>query len=232
MAGAPPLESAPDPLREAGAVWAGVILALAALQGVALAVPWLRPFLGAAAVAAFLWTPMRFLERRGQDAHSAGWRFDRLGPDLAWGLGACAVVLPLFTLAFWKFPGWIPALPAPLQALLAPYAAAHPLRIAPVWSWDFAGRLGGNAAVAFAEEFFYRGYMTLRFEERWSPLRTALAVAALFAVGHLLQPALWRLLVFFPALLFAWIRRRTGTVVGASIAHFLCNAWLLVLTSS
>ena len=210
----------------------GVILALAALQGVAFALPALRSLVGAVAVAAFLWTPMRFLERRGQDARTAGWRFDRLGPDLGWALGACALALPLFTLAFWKFPGWIPSLPARLQALLAPYAAPHPLRIALPWGWELAGRLGGNAAVAFAEEFFYRGYMTLRFEERWGPLRSAVAVAALFAVGHLLQPAPWRLLVFFPALLFAWIRQRTGTVVGASVAHFLCNAWLLVLASS
>ena len=89
-----------------------------------------------------------------------------------------------------------------------------------------------NLAVAFAEEFFYRGYMTVRFEERWGPVRSALTAAALFAVGHLLTPAPWRLAVFFPALLFAWLRNRTGTIVGASIAHFLSNVWLLLLERS
>jgi hypothetical protein len=74
--------------------------------------------------------------------------------------------------------------------------------------------------------------MTLRFEERFGPVRSALATAALFSLGHLLTPAPWRLAVFFPALLFAWVRNRTGTVVGASITHFLCNVALLILERS
>ena len=74
--------------------------------------------------------------------------------------------------------------------------------------------------------------MTMRFEERMRPVPSALLVAALFAVGHLLTPAPWRLAVFFPALLFAFLRNRTRTIVGASICHFLCNVWLLVLESS
>src|SRR2546426_689708 len=107
--------------------------------------------------------------------------------------------------------------------------------------WARAGRVAGNAAVAFSEEFFYRGYMTLRLEERWPPARrilgaplgrAAVLAAALFAVGHLLEPAPWRLAVFFPALWFAWLRSRTGTVIGASIAHFLSNVWLLLLERS
>ena len=89
--------------------------------------------------------------------------------------------------------------------------------------------VAGNAAIAFSEEFFYRGYMTARFEERWGPVRSALAAAALFALGHLIQPAPWRVMVFFPALLFAFLRNRTRTIVGASIAHWMCNVWLLVL---
>ncbi len=215
---------------EAVGVWGAVIAALAVLEVVGLAVPFLHQLVGALAVAAFLYVPARVLERRGQDARDAGWRFDRLGDDLLWSLGACAIILPLFTLLFWNFPHWLSALPAQLRALLAPYAGApHRLRI-PL-SWDFAGRVAGNGAVAFSEEFFYRGYLTLRFEERWGPVRSALAAAALFALGHLLEPAAFRLLVFFPALLFAFLRNRTRTIVGASIAHFLCNVWLLVLES-
>jgi len=218
-----------DPVREAVAVWASVILALAFCEGVGLFVPVVRSLVGALAVAAFLYVPARMLERRGQDPHDAGWRFDRLGSDLAWSLGACAVVLPLFTLAFWKFPDWLASLPADLRALLAPYAGAFRFHLP--MTWDFAGRVAGNAAVAVSEEFFYRGYITLRFEERWGAVPSALAAAALFAVGHLLQPAPFRLLVFFPALLFAFLRNRTHTIVGASIAHFLSHVWLLLLES-
>src|SRR5438067_1689007 len=59
--------------------------------------------------------------------------------------------------------------------------------------------------------------------------RAAVLTAALFAVGHLLEPAPWRLAVFFPALIFAWLRARTGTVVGAAVCHFIFNVWLLLL---
>lgn len=217
-------------MREAVGVWAAIILGLAAVEAAGLALPVLRGLTGALAVAAFLYLPMRLLERRGQDARAAGWRFDRLAADLSWSLGACAVVLPLFTVAFWFFPAWIEKLPGALQALLAPYAArsAAPRLRLPL-GWDFAGQVAGNAAVALSEEFFYRGYMTLRFEEKLRPVPSALLAAALFALGHLLTPAPWRLAVFFPALLFAFLRNRTGTIAGAAICHFLFNVWLAVL---
>ena len=218
-------------MREAVAVWAAVVLGLAAVELVGLALPFLRGLTGALAVAAFLYAPMRFLERRGQDARAAGWRFDRLGADLLWSLGACAVVLPLFTAAFWMFPAWIDRLPEVLHRLLAPYTARAPRLRLPI-SWDFAGQVAGNAAVALSEEFFYRGYLTLRFEEKLRPVPAALLAAALFALGHLLTPAPFRLLVFFPALLFAFLRSRTGTIAGAALCHFIFNVWLLLLLGS
>jgi membrane protease YdiL (CAAX protease family) len=221
------------PVREALAVWAAVIGGLAVLEVIAWSVSALKGVVGAVAVAAFLYVPLRFLERRGQDAHDAGWRFDRLRADVAWSLGVCAVVLPVFGLLFVQFTRWLVHLPAHTREWLAPYLWVRgTFHLEVPMSWDFAGQVAGNAAVAFSEEFFYRGYMTLRFEERWTPLRSAVAAAALFAIGHLLTPAPWRLAVFFPALLFAWVRNRTGTIVGASIAHFLCNVWLLVLERS
>lgn len=235
-----------DPLREALAVWLAVMGGLLALALLGRAVPVVGQLLGALAVAAFLAAPTYALERRGQDARDAGFRSDRLFADLAWSLGACALVLPPFALLFARFVEVLPSLPGRLQPLLAPYAGApHPLLFAlPSDAGALArllGRIGGNAAVALAEEFFYRGYLTLRLEERFPP-RTrifgaplglgALIAAALFALGHLLVPAPFRLAVFFPALLFAWLRARTGTVVGAAICHFLCNVALLLLESA
>jgi membrane protease YdiL (CAAX protease family) len=221
--------TARDPAREAAGAWALVMLALLALTLLGRAVAPVQTITGAVAVAAFLYAPLRLLERRGQDARDAGWRFDRLGADLAWSLGACALVLPLFGAAFYGFVALLPRLPADVRALLAPYSGAPRFHLELPASWAFVGQVAGNAAVAFSEEFFYRGYMTLRFEERWSPVKSALAAAALFAIGHLLTPAPWRLAVFFPALLFAFLRSRTRTIVGAALCHFLCNVWLLVL---
>jgi membrane protease YdiL (CAAX protease family) len=220
------------PVREALAVWAAILLGLAAVELAGHAIPFVGGLTGALAVAAFLYLPMRFLEGSGQDARDAGWRFDRLPRDLLWSLGACAIVLPLFTAAFWIFPTWLEKLPSVARALLAPYASSGLHRLRLPLTLDFAGQVAGNAAVALAEEFFYRGYLTLRFEERMRPVPAALLAAALFALGHLLTPAPWRLAVFFPALLFAFLRRRTGTVIGAAICHFLCNVWLLILNLS
>jgi CAAX protease family protein len=227
----PPLTQR-DPVREAAAAWALVMVGLVALTFLGRAVPAVHALLGAAAVGAFLYVPTRLLERRGEDVRDAGWRFDRLGADLRWSLGACALVLPLFAVAFFAFTGLLPLLSPQLREMLAPYAGPPHFRLRFPLTWELGGQVAGNAAVAFSEEFFYRGYMTLRFEERWGPVKSALAAAALFAVGHLLTPAPWRLAVFFPALLFAFLRNRTRTIVGASICHFFCNVWLLLLEHS
>jgi len=220
------------PVREALLAWALVIGGLAVLEVLGRWVPLLQAIVGAVAVAAFLWVPAKFLERRGQDAHDAGWRFDRLGRDLAWSLGACLVILPLFTIGFELFMKYTALLPAQVRWYLGPYARDRPLHLRLPLDWAFAGQVAGNAAVAFAEEFFYRGYMTMRFEQRWRAVPSALAAATFFALGHLLTPSPFRLAVFFPALLFAWVRNRTGTIVGAAIAHFLCNVWLIILEHS
>ncbi|HMC34438.1 MAG TPA: CPBP family intramembrane glutamic endopeptidase [Myxococcales bacterium] len=219
-------------MREAFVVWAAIIGALGVLELIGQSLALVHGLVGAVAVAAFLYVPLRMLERRGQEADDAGWRFDQLPRDLAWSLGASAVVLPLFGAGFVLFARWFSHLPPHTQHWIAPYARFRGFHLDLAFSWELAGQIAGNAAVAFAEEFFYRGYMTVRFEERWGPVRSALTAAALFAVGHLLTPAPWRLAVFFPALLFAWLRNRTGTIVGASIAHFLSNVWLLLLERS
>jgi len=211
------------PVREALLAWALVIGGLAVLEVLGRWVPLLQAIVGAVAVAAFLWVPAKFLERRGQDAHDAGWRFDRLGRDLAWSLGACLVILPLFTIGFELFMKTTALLPAQVRWYLGPYARDRPLHLRLPLDWAFAGQVAGNAAVAFAEEFFYRGYMTMRFEERKGPVASALIVAALFALGHLLTPAPWRLSVFFPALLFGWMRAKRGGIGAAIIFHAACN---------
>lgn len=93
--------------------------------------------------------------------------------------------------------------------------------------------------IALPEEAFYRGYVQTRlgdaFPPRWRFLGAEVGPAivvtsAIFALGHLAtvhNPA--RLAVFFPALLFGWLRARTKGV-GASIAfHALCNVFSEVL---
>jgi CAAX protease family protein len=93
--------------------------------------------------------------------------------------------------------------------------------------------LGHVVVIALPEEAFYRGYLQSRLDEAWGArwrvlganVGPGLLVASvIFAAGHLAtihQPA--RLAVFFPSLLFGWLRARTGGI-GASLAfHALCN---------
>lgn len=87
--------------------------------------------------------------------------------------------------------------------------------------------------VAVPEEAFFRGYLLARFEERFPSRRRLwgafvgwpmIITSALFAAGHFLvdfQPG--RLAVFFPALAFAWMRSRSGSVAPGAIFHALCN---------
>jgi membrane protease YdiL (CAAX protease family) len=93
--------------------------------------------------------------------------------------------------------------------------------------------------IALPEEAFYRAYLLTAVDDALPPKRRILGarvgwgiviVSALFAVGHLLTR--WdpnRLAVFFPSLLFGWLRVRSGGIGAAILFHALCNlfAWFL-----
>jgi membrane protease YdiL (CAAX protease family) len=111
------------------------------------------------------------------------------------------------------------------------------LAVHPIDAIDEA--IGQVLVIALPEEAFYRGYLQSRFDEVWSPrwqlfgapVGPGLALAALvFAVGHLatVQVAS-RLAVFFPALLFGWLRARTGGIGASVLFHASCNLYALLL---
>jgi hypothetical protein len=92
--------------------------------------------------------------------------------------------------------------------------------------------------VALPEEHFFRGYLQGRLDHRWgtpwrllgTPVGWGLPVASLaFALLHpILIPGVDRLLVFFPSLLFGWLRARQGALGAAVIAHAGANLMLAV----
>jgi membrane protease YdiL (CAAX protease family) len=104
------------------------------------------------------------------------------------------------------------------------------LRWPPAWLWSLLSQL---LVVAIPEEFFFRGYILPRLEAampRGKPFLGGywggplVLSAALFALGHVLvdfNPG--RLAVFFPGLIFGWIRQRTGTIWTGAVYHALCN---------
>ena len=160
--------------------------------------------------------------------------------DLKLALLLFLIVAPLYLAAYIGYAEAIKWLPARWAIHLSPYGG----------HWGFHPRLPGHfglwaidqmLVVAVPEEFFYRGYLQTRFREAWPQGRTFVGArlgpaffvtAVLFAVGHLAIFQFWRLAVFFPALLFGWLRERTGTVLGSSVLHALFNLYEMVLRAS
>jgi membrane protease YdiL (CAAX protease family) len=128
----------------------------------------------------------------------------------------CALVFPPFILGFyfWHTPHhpfiWQP------DPDLAEYALTQVI------------------VVGLPEEALFRGYLQGRLEDAWPERRSLLWVslglrawlvqALLFALLHFIvdyNPA--RLAVFFPALLFGWVRSSRKGIGAAVFVHAACN---------
>ncbi|HMJ15982.1 MAG TPA: MrtC family glutamic-type intramembrane protease [Polyangiaceae bacterium] len=143
---------------------------------------------------------------------------------LAWAALLSLLIFPAFWLGFvlWWRPG---------QAFLA--APASRL---------IDEMLGQLLVIALPEEAFFRGYLQTALDAVWRPRVRVLGAwvgpglfvaSAIFAVGHVLtevHPN--RLAVFFPALVFGWLRARTGGIGAALAFHAACNVFASFLVRS
>jgi membrane protease YdiL (CAAX protease family) len=142
--------------------------------------------------------------------------------SLAWALGFTAIVAVPFFFG-WR-AWWAHAAPGELPFSLA----VRPLEAAD----EIAGQL---FVIALPEEAFYRGYLQSRLDDvwpaRWRVLGATvgpglLGASLIFALGHVATVHLaTRLAVFFPALLFGWLRARTGGIGASVVFHMLCNVY-------
>lgn len=217
------------------------ILVLAQLGRV---VPFLGANLGALVAIVFLYVPVFFCWRRGQELHDYGFHARPVGRGLAIGLGAIAILFPLFAVGFVWFYDLACADGSALATLAPPgmcrryegWAGAH----WPSFDLGFAELAFVQLVViALPEELFFRGFVHQLCENALPPRRRFLRgglgwalvlSSALFAVGHLLVTFdLRRLAVFFPGLLFGWMRSATGSILAGTIAHALSNLFIHVL---
>lgn len=100
----------------------------------------------------------------------------------------------------------------------------------------------GVFAIALPEEVFHRGYLMSALEQRWPPTRKLFGVpfglaavisSTLFALGHLVtMPNAARLATFFPALAFAWLWRRSGSLWAPALFHAASNLLMDLLLAS
>jgi membrane protease YdiL (CAAX protease family) len=245
-------ESSKAIVREALWVWALAFLGLVAGKLVGFAVPFVAANISAVAAFLFLYLPQRVARSRGEEiddyafppwpwtSTEAARTFRR---DVLWGVAVSAILVPVVVVGFFGFVWLLQHLPPGIRELLAPYQDASAPRPRFRLRSDFWMQLPFQfLVVALPEEFFYRGYLQTRLTHAWGEGRLRvlgvgvgkafLVTQALFAVGHLAQLHVWRLGVFFPALLFGWLRERTGSIVPGVIVHAVSNLLLMTLEVS
>jgi membrane protease YdiL (CAAX protease family) len=186
----------------------------------------------------FLYLPIWSMRRRGEFPEDYGATLAGWPRGLALAALVLAVVLPVYVAGYVFFLKLTPSLPAALSHALVPYATTHVVLV-PHWPPHFGLHvLDQLFVVALPEEFFYRGYLQARFKRALGdgPQRLGILMGRaffltqfLFALGHLVEPHPWRLAVFFPALLFGWLRERSGGLVAPVAAHAASNLTVLTL---
>lgn len=212
------------------------------------AIPGAGDYVGALVAAVFLYVPAAYAWRRGEDLRRYGFRLDPVRRSLALGLGGSLLILPLFGIGYVSFFELACRADTGLLSALVP-----PGQCGAYAGWDGAEPPGPSISllelvlvqvvvVAIPEELFFRGFLHEKIERAMPPARRifgggvgwALVISsALFALVHLasgLDPR--RLAVFFPALLFAWMRSATGSITAGAIAHALSNLALYGLEES
>jgi membrane protease YdiL (CAAX protease family) len=154
-----------------------------------------------AAAVLFLYAPVQICWKRGLPSWARV-------TDPRKTLGT-ALLLVVAGAAAWSLYAWLP-LPPELSppgkgGSISPGLAGHMMLL-----------------VALPEEVFFRGYLYDAFEEKgWEPI---IPTSLLFAAGHLaLYATPYRLLTFFPGLLFGWGRKNSGNVYVPIVVHFVFN---------
>ncbi len=237
-------------LREPILAYAAAIALAAGLFWAARAATYVEQLMHGLIACTFLLGPRLAsrLSGRPLDERAAGITLHPVRPGLRVLAAALLVTWPAFVAGFFLYYGTVCSGQGPLRA----WAAATAPICAAWHGWaGFHLRLPEGfvvlllsqvLVVAIPEELFFRGYLMSRFEERWPSRARFLGAAVgrplllsslLFAVGHFvvdLAPA--RLAVFFPALVFGWMRSRSGSIAPGALFHALCNVLSEVLHDS
>lgn len=203
---------------EVGLAYLISVLATVGLYQLALAGGFFREYLHTLVGAIFVAIPMAVLLPRRESFDDYGLPPQPIWRELLTVLLIAAIVYPPFWVGFRVWWGWERA-------------------FVPQFPPGFAtSALANLVVVALPEELFYRGYLMGRIdlllksririlgvEVGWSLLITAV----LFAIGHYVVTFdLQRLAVFFPALLFGWMRAWRGSITAAVVFHALCNIFM------
>jgi hypothetical protein len=188
----------------------------------------------------FLYLPVMAMKRRDEYPEDYGLRLSSLARPLKLFGWMALITFPLYIAGYFVFVKVLPHLPLHVAQLLGPYGATKgfTFRLPERFPLKILDQL---LVVALPEEFFYRGYLQQRLKVGLGegphilgvPIGRAFWLTqALFALGHLVEPYPWRLAVFFPAILFGWLREKSGSLPAGILYHASCNLLVLVLEAS
>jgi len=238
--------------RDALIAWLAVAALVTVLVRINVTLPAIG-HLGSALVAVlFLYAPVFYAWRRGEELDDYGFHAEPLGKGLVTAAVAVAVIFPIFVLGYVAF--YEVACHSSLLAHLVPrnlcsrYGGLSGLH-APNLPWSPLAKDSFSEfcivqwlVVALPEELFFRGFLLKLLEARFPPKRRILGggvgwalvlSAAAFAIVHLPKEGDPRALaVFFPGLLFGWMRSATGSILAGTLTHGASNILIRVLEAS
>lgn len=205
-------------------IWLGVILCLHVLSRLGAMVPDLQTVFVLMNAALLMYTPLLLNWKNQKRIAYLDWRWSQVVRDL---LLYIVVSLMVF------FPY---ALGAHFYETLLFGKSWQGLKLAGFWLYFF----NQIVLVALPEEIFFRGFMEDALTQALppkskflgAPFGWAMVVNGLiFAFSHsLIAFQWWHFSIFFPSLLFSWLRQKTKTIWVAALFHASCNcvAWLII----
>ena len=181
-------------------------------------IPFVNEYISVFVAVALLYIPVFVLWKRGRDVDFVDRNLSSFARSVIVFIITSIVVFPVFFFAahFWQ-----------------------------IYVWGYKGfrllsfpMLGGVVLyqiflVALPEEFFFRGYfqssLNMICRPRWKILGVQLGfswilTALVFAFAHsIIVYRWWHFAIFFPALLFGYLRERTGSITAPVLFHALSN---------
>jgi membrane protease YdiL (CAAX protease family) len=181
-------------------------------------VSWINEYISVIIALLLLYIPIMVLWKRGREIDFLDRSLRGFVKSVGIGLLASVIILPPFFLTahFWQiwvggYSGFHPASPSIVNGMI----------------------LFQLFLVALPEEFYFRGYfqsgMNLVIQRRWNFLGAQLGwgwiiTAAVFALAHsIIFFQWWHFAIFFPALVFGYLREKTGSITAPIVFHALSN---------
>jgi len=203
------------------------LFALVLTRGlVSLKSDWLERYLHIILAGLWLYLPAFFMFRKGELLEDFALARLNFWASLKWFFLVSLLVFPGFYFVLWY---------GARRFLSYEFQLTIPAHLGNLLLFQFL-------LVSFPEEWFFRGYLQGRFNQVFGRPKKFLGAplgwgwlfsSLLFALAHFtIHPQPEHLLVFFPALVFGWLREKTESLLAPVLFHFLANLSFIIFQIS